>query len=198
MIRVGYFCAFLLLVTSSVAKAQVLYGSLTGNVTDSSGGAVPGAQVKALNDSTGVDRQSITNERGVFLFNDLQRGSYSITIDSPGFSTVVQEGVSIEANTVRRMDVVLQVSQVSESVTITADAAVLHGRVTDVAAMIDLSRRTMGNIHQNIAIALGLKAVFLVTTIAGITGLWPAILADTGATVLVTLNALRLLSARAG
>ncbi len=42
---------------------------------------------------------------------------------------------------------------------------------------------------------LGLKAVFLVTTIAGVTGLWPAILADTGATVLVTLNALRLLRA---
>jgi Cd2+/Zn2+-exporting ATPase len=76
----------------------------------------------------------------------------------------------------------------------TADAAVLHGRVGDVAEMIKLSKRTMGNIRQNIAIALGLKAVFLVTTIAGITGLWPAILADTGATVLVTLNALRLLA----
>ncbi|AYD04037.1 heavy metal translocating P-type ATPase [Neorhizobium sp. NCHU2750] len=77
----------------------------------------------------------------------------------------------------------------------TADAAVLHGRVSDIAGMIDLSRRTMRNIHQNIAIALGLKAVFLVTTIIGITGLWPAILADTGATVLVTINALRLLRA---
>lgn len=75
----------------------------------------------------------------------------------------------------------------------TADAAVLHGRVGDVAAMIKLSKRTMGNIRQNITMALGLKAVFLVTTIAGITGLWPAILADTGATVLVTINALRLL-----
>ena len=48
----------------------------------------------------------------------------------------------------------------------TADAAVLHGRVGDVAAMINLSKRTMGNIKQNITIALGLKAVFLVTTIA--------------------------------
>ena len=76
----------------------------------------------------------------------------------------------------------------------TADAAVLHGRVGDVAEMIDLSKRTMSNIRQNIIIALGLKAVFLVTTIAGITGLWPAILADTGATVLVTINALRLLA----
>ncbi|MCW6512248.1 heavy metal translocating P-type ATPase [Lichenifustis flavocetrariae] len=77
----------------------------------------------------------------------------------------------------------------------TADAAVLHGRVLDLARMVDLSRRTMGNIRQNITIALGLKAVFLVTTIAGITGLWPAILADTGATVLVTANAMRLLLA---
>ncbi|HEV7307297.1 heavy metal translocating P-type ATPase [Ensifer sp.] len=76
----------------------------------------------------------------------------------------------------------------------TADAAVLHGRVGDVAAMIRLSRSTMRNIVQNITIALGLKAVFLVTTIIGVTGLWPAILADTGATVLVTLNALRLLA----
>lgn len=75
----------------------------------------------------------------------------------------------------------------------TADAAVLHGRVGDVAAMVELSRRTMRNIHQNITIALGLKVVFLVTTILGITGLWPAILADTGATVLVTANAMRLL-----
>ena len=76
----------------------------------------------------------------------------------------------------------------------TADAAVLHGRVGDIARMVQLSRITMANIGQNITIALGLKAVFLVTTVIGITGLWPAILADTGATVLVTMNALRLLS----
>jgi len=78
----------------------------------------------------------------------------------------------------------------------TADAAVLNGRVTDVAGMVILSRATMANIRQNIAIALGLKAVFIVTTILGITGLWPAILADTGATVLVTANAMRLLAWR--
>src|SRR3546814_3510914 len=73
----------------------------------------------------------------------------------------------------------------------TADAAVLHGRVGDVALMVDLSKRTMRNIYQKITIALGLKAVFLVTTVIGITGLWPAILADTGATVLVTMKAMR-------
>ena len=75
----------------------------------------------------------------------------------------------------------------------TADAAILRDRVTDVPATIRLARATMGNIRQNVTIALGLKAVFLVTTVLGMTGLWIAILADTGATVLVTLNALRLL-----
>ena len=78
----------------------------------------------------------------------------------------------------------------------TADAALLNSRVVDVAALVGLSRATLANIHQNVAIALGLKAVFLVTTVVGITGLWPAVLADTGATVLVTLNALRLLGYR--
>ncbi|MGM0586033.1 MAG: heavy metal translocating P-type ATPase, partial [Pseudomonadota bacterium] len=76
----------------------------------------------------------------------------------------------------------------------TADGAILRDRVADVAATIRLARATMANIRQNVVIALGLKGVFLVTTVAGITGLWPAILADTGATVLVTLNAMRLLA----
>jgi Cd2+/Zn2+-exporting ATPase len=59
-----------------------------------------------------------------------------------------------------------------------------------------LSRAAHSNIIQNIVIALGLKVVFLVTTVIGVTGLWPAILADTGATVLVTANAMRLLGWR--
>ncbi|GEM44575.1 heavy metal translocating P-type ATPase [Deinococcus cellulosilyticus] len=75
----------------------------------------------------------------------------------------------------------------------TADAALLKNQARDVPALIVLSRRTMGNIKQNITFALGLKAVFLVTTLMGYTNLWMAILADTGATMIVTANALRLL-----
>ncbi|HHL2437399.1 TPA: heavy metal translocating P-type ATPase, partial [Pseudomonas aeruginosa] len=75
----------------------------------------------------------------------------------------------------------------------TADAALLKSRVTDVAHLVALSRATMANIHQNVVFAIGLKGLFLVTTVLGITGLWVAVLADTGATALVTLNALRLL-----
>lgn len=75
----------------------------------------------------------------------------------------------------------------------TADAALLKSRVTDVAHLVALSRATMANIHQNVIFALGLKGVFLITTVLGVTGLWVAVLADTGATAVVTLNALRLL-----
>ncbi len=75
----------------------------------------------------------------------------------------------------------------------TADAAIMRETVCGVAELVLLSRATLSNIRQNVGVAVGLKAVFLVTTLTGVTGLWPAILADTGATVLVTLNALRLL-----
>jgi Zn2+/Cd2+-exporting ATPase len=75
----------------------------------------------------------------------------------------------------------------------TANAALLRNSVRGVAELIQLSRATMANIRGNIAFAIGLKLIFLVTTLFGFTNLWMAILADTGATALVTANALRLL-----
>jgi Cd2+/Zn2+-exporting ATPase len=79
----------------------------------------------------------------------------------------------------------------------TADAALLKDRVLGVVELVRLSRATLANIWQNITLALGLKGIFFVTTLLGVTTLWMAILADTGATVLVTANALRLLRFRA-
>lgn len=78
----------------------------------------------------------------------------------------------------------------------TADAALLQNRVAGVAEFVILSRVTLNNIWQNVTVALALKGVFLATTLFGVTSLWMAILADTGATVLVTANALRLLRFR--
>lgn len=74
----------------------------------------------------------------------------------------------------------------------TADAALLREKISGVAELIALSRDTLANVKQNVGIAVGLKLLFLATTLIGATGLWMAILADTGATVLVTINALRL------
>lgn len=79
----------------------------------------------------------------------------------------------------------------------TADAALTHNRLVELATMIELSRATLSNIRQNIVLALGLKGIFLVTSLLGITGLWVAVLADSGATAIVTVNALRLLKFKA-
>lgn len=78
----------------------------------------------------------------------------------------------------------------------TADAALLKDRVGGVAELIALARATLANVRTNVVVALGSKAVFLVTTVIGLTGMWIAVMADTGATVIVTLNALRLLRFR--
>ncbi|WBA12686.1 zinc/cadmium/mercury/lead-transporting ATPase [Salinivibrio kushneri] len=75
----------------------------------------------------------------------------------------------------------------------TAEAALSHNRLVELPRVLQLARATQANVRQNITIALGLKGVFLVTSVLGITGLWVAVLADSGATALVTLNALRLL-----
>jgi len=77
----------------------------------------------------------------------------------------------------------------------TADIALMQDELGKIAETIRLGRRTLGIIHFNISFALGLKALFLALTLIGYASLWLAIMADTGATLLVVANALRLLAA---
>ncbi|MTI13944.1 heavy metal translocating P-type ATPase [Sansalvadorimonas verongulae] len=78
----------------------------------------------------------------------------------------------------------------------TADAALTHERLPELATMIQLSRDTATIIRQNIALALGINTLFLFTTLFGLTGLMAAVLSDSGGALLVTINALRLMHLR--
>jgi hypothetical protein len=121
---------------NSANFAQVLYGTLTGSVADSSAAAAPNVRVEALNVRTGVARTATTDASGVYSFTDLQAGMYKVTFTAPSFRTVIQENVEILTNFVRRVDVVLTVAQVSESVTVSAAATVLQTDRSDVAHQI--------------------------------------------------------------
>src|SRR6266542_375426 len=107
-------------VAPQAAYPQVLYGSLTGNVTDQKGATVPGAKIEVTNVNTGDIRSVSTDERGAYTLSDLQVGVYKITVSSASFKTVLRENVRIEANKVYRFDAQLEVGQVEETVVVTA------------------------------------------------------------------------------
>ena len=114
-----------LLVTER-ASAQVLYGSIVGNVSDSSSAAVPKATVTAINKGTNQSREAITNESGSYSFTDLQGGIYTLKVSQQGFKSFEQTDITVSANNVNRIDVVLQLGAVNETVTVTGEGAVLQ------------------------------------------------------------------------
>src|SRR5712671_3140284 len=106
--------------------AQVLYGSVVGNITDPSGAAVPGVTVSVTNAQTGLAREVSTNERGAFLLPDLQAGRYEVRVTSPAFATFTQRGVEVSTNAVVRVDIQLELAGASEKVTVGASGPVLQ------------------------------------------------------------------------
>src|SRR5690554_67324 len=142
---------------------------------------------QAIADHLGLEaRSELLPEDKLAAIDDLKRD---------GKVAMVGDGIN-DAPALARADVGVAMGGGTDVALETAGAALLRANATGVSDLIELSRATMRNIRQNVTFALGLKAVFLVTTLLGITGLWPAILSDTGATVVVTANALRLLRFR--
>ncbi len=100
--------------------AQVLYGSLVGNVSDPNGHAVAGANVEATNVGTGESKNTTTDDNGGFSFSGLQVGLYKITVSMTSFKTLVKQEVRVEANIVRRVDAQMAVGEVHETVVVSA------------------------------------------------------------------------------
>src|SRR6266446_3639438 len=103
------FFSFLLLVLS--AAAQVQNGQITGTVLDPSGAAIAGAKVTVTNKATNLVINTTTNSSGAYTVNELQLGTYDVTVEASGFKRLIQHGVTISAGTISRLDAKLQVGQ---------------------------------------------------------------------------------------
>lgn len=112
------------------AAAQVLYGSLVGNVTDPNGAAINGAKVEITNRATGAVSTTTTDDRGAYSVSDLQAGVYKVSVSGATFKTTVKEDVRIEANKTYRFDAQLEIGGVEETVLVstTQDATLQTDR----------------------------------------------------------------------
>ena len=117
---------------SLIAHGQVLYGSLTGTVTDASGAVVSGAGVTALEVRTGVTQNATTDSSGIYRFATLLPGTYRVTITAPGFSRQETPDVRVSVNAVTRVNSQLKVGTATENVTVTTEAPLLQTDRSDV------------------------------------------------------------------
>lgn len=100
--------------------------TLTGIVTDTGGGVVPGAEVTVINTGTGISREQSANSVGTYTFPALIPGDYELIVTSEGFQQHVEQGIVLRTSDNRRVDVELQLGQVTESVTVDAQLVPLN------------------------------------------------------------------------
>jgi hypothetical protein len=105
---------------------QIVSGSITGSVTDPSGGAVAGAKVTAANTATGVETPTTTNPSGYFNIPNLIAGIYRIDISATGFKAVSRPDIQLQIGSVVNLDFHLEVGNVQEKVVVTGEAPLLE------------------------------------------------------------------------
>lgn len=113
------FVGLLAILTPRSSQAQVLYGTLVGNVTDSTGASVAGATVVATNTGTGVAKTGTTDSSGAYRLSDLGAGTYKVSIEAKTFASTMGQGIIIQTNTEQRFDAQMQPATVGQTVTVT-------------------------------------------------------------------------------
>jgi hypothetical protein len=144
-------------------EAQVLYGSLVGNVNDSIGGALPGATVTITHHETKATRETVSDGTGAYRFPTVQTGTYTVAAHLPGFRSFTRTGVPVTLNNATRVDIALSVGELQETVTVTAAASVLQTERAEIRQ--ELQSRDL----QNLPVPIGRNYQELFRTLPGFT-----------------------------
>lgn len=117
-------------------SAQVSTSELSGTVLDSTGAAVANAKVTATNVATNVAREAVSNTTGNYLVPLLPPGDYVVTVEATGFRKLVQRGLSLQVNQQAKMDLTLQIGQVSEAIEVVAQAPQLESESSSLGTVV--------------------------------------------------------------
>ena len=139
-IRVLLLCSLWSMSGGRPALAQLGTATISGNVTDSSGAVVVGATVTAVNNATGFRRQTTSNELGQYNLPGLTPGSYSLTVEVTGFRRAELSDIRLQVDQNARMNVTLEIGQVTETVAITAQAPLIESQSAALGAVIDTQK----------------------------------------------------------
>ena len=127
--------------TTSTAWAQsVSSAQVSGVVRDSSGGALPGADVTITKIDTGAVRSVVTGVDGTYVFPNLPVGPYQLKVELQGFNTYQQDGIVLQVSSNPQINVTLAVGTVSETVTVTANSAMVETHSTGIGQVVDNQR----------------------------------------------------------
>jgi hypothetical protein len=128
------------LAVSTARAQQVAVAEIDGYVTDPSGQAIVGAQVKATDLDRGQVRTNVTDATGRYTFPNLSIGNYQLEVSSPGFKGFVQKGIELEVASNRSINVRMEIGAVTESVQVNANAAQVETKENSIAQVVDEQR----------------------------------------------------------
>src|SRR5262245_31962120 len=125
-----------ILFISTAAHAQVAAGAITGIVKDQAEAAVPGVTITVTQVATNRQRIVVTTDEGVYTAGSLAPGTYRLDVELFGFKSIRREGVRVATGETVRLDFGLQVSAVSEQITVTGDAPILRAATPSLGMVV--------------------------------------------------------------